>query len=383
MRGNDISGKESGEQAVTKRRSTRQNRRLSTSRQRRQQHLLDVKVRARRASARRLQKGFFVLSLLLILLSLLGAGLFGAQRLLNSLFFTNPDYAIHSVEVTTDGDLGRDVVLRAAQIEDGSNIFAINLSLVEDRLRALPQVEEVDVQRLLPDKLVIVIQERRPIAWIATADANKTGFNYDGAFLVDRRGIVLQPKGSAPEYMTLPVIIGVDLKKVTIGQPVENDTVKSALELIRECPEVLESRFQIATIDVSKEYSLVVTDKQRSLVTFSPDDLTDQLKRLAMLLSYCEKNSKELQSANLMAERNIPVVFNEPAVAVASPNPQPVAQPTRSDQPTASPQVQPIVRRALPVTRPVHKAEKADKSPNPNKNTHKKTKSTELKPFNG
>lgn len=366
---------------MSKRRSTKQNRRLSTTRQRRQQHLLDVKVRARRASARRFQKGFFVLSLLLILLSLLGAGLFGAQRLLNSLFFTNPDYAIHSVEVTTDGDLARDAVLRAAQIEDGSNIFAINLSTVEDRLRALPQVEEVDVQRLLPDKLVIVIQERRPIAWIASADANKTGFNYDGAFLVDRRGIVLQPKGSAPEYMTLPVIIGVDLKKVTVGQPVDNDSVKAALELIRECPEMLQSRFQIATIDVSKEYSLVVTDKQRSLVTFSPDDLTDQLRRLAMLLSYCEKNSKELQSANLMAERNIPVVFNEPAVAVASPSPQPaVAQPTRSDQPTGSPQPQPIVRRALPVTRPAHKA---DRSPSQNRNTHKKTKSSELKPFNG
>jgi cell division septal protein FtsQ len=361
---------------VSKKRSIKQNRRLSTTRQRRQQHLLDVKVRARRASARRLQKGFLVLSLLLILLSLLGAGLFGAQRLLNSLFFTNPDYAIHSVEVTSDGDLGRDAVLRAAQIEDGSNIFSINLSAVEDRLRALPQVEEVDVQRLLPDKLVIVIQERRPIAWIASADANKTGFNYDGAFLVDRRGIVLQPKGSAPEYMTLPVIIGVDLKKVTVGQPVDNDPVKAALELIRECPEMLQSRFQIATIDVSKEYSLVVTDKQRSLVTFSPDDLTDQLRRLAMLLSYCDKNSKELQSANLMAERNIPVVFNEPAVAVASPSSQPAAQPTGSPEPEA----QPIVRRALPVTRSAHKA---DKSSGPNKNTHKKTKSSELKPFNG
>ncbi|HEX6564679.1 MAG TPA: FtsQ-type POTRA domain-containing protein [Chthoniobacterales bacterium] len=317
--------------------------------------------------------------MLLILLSLLGAGLFGAQRLLNSLFFTNPDYAIHSVEVTSDGDLGRDAVLRAAQIEDGSNIFSINLSAVEDRLRALPQVEEVDVQRLLPDKLVIVIQERRPIAWIASADANKTGFNYDGAFLMDRRGIVLQPKGSAPEYMTLPVIIGVDLKKVTVGQPVDSDPVKAALELIRECPEMLQSRFQIATIDVSKEYSLVVTDKQRSLVTFSPDDLTDQIRRLAMLLSYCDKNSKELQSANLMAERNIPVVFNEPAVAVASPSPQPVAQPTSSPQP----QAQPIVRRALPVTRSAHKAEKADKSASSNKNTHKKTKSSEMKPFNG
>ena len=357
---------------MTKRRSTKQNRRLSTSRQRRQQHLLDVKVSARRASARRVQKAFFVVSVLLILLSLLGAGLFGAQRLLNAVFFANPDYAIHSVEVTTDGDLPRDVALRAAQIDDGSNIFSINISAVEDRLRALPQVEEVNVQRLLPDKLAVVIQERRPIAWIASADANKTGFNYDGAYLVDRRGIVLKPKASAPEYMTLPVIIGVELASVSVGQPIDKDSVKAALELIRDCPDILQSRFEIATIDVSKEYSLVVTDKQRSVVTFGPDDLVGQLRRLAMLLSYCDRTSKDLQSANLMAERNIPVVFNEPAAPAASP--EPTAQPAASSSP------QPIVRRALPVVRSGHKPEKPA---NPPKNVHKKSKTTQVKPFNG
>jgi cell division protein FtsQ len=357
---------------VTKRKSIKQNRRLSTSRQRRQQHLLDVKVRARRASARRLQKGFFVLALLLIVLSLIGAGLFGAQRLLNALFFTNPDYAVHSVEVTTDGELAREVVLRTAKMDEGSNIFSINLSAVEDRLRALPQVEEVNVQRLLPDKLMVVIQERRPIAWIASTDANKSGFNYDSAYLVDRRGIILKPKGSAPEYMMLPIIIGVDLSNVTVGQPIDRDPVKAALELIRDCPEVLPSRFQIATIDVSKEYSLVVTDKQRSVVTFGTEDLVGQLRRLAMLLSYCERASKDLQSANLMAERNIPVVFNEPAVPSGSPEPAP--------QPTPSPQPQPTVRRALPVTRTGHKSDKPISS---TKNTHKKPKSTEIKPFNG
>jgi hypothetical protein len=172
--------------------------------------------------------------------------------------------------------------------------------------------------------------------------------------------------------MTLPIIIGVDLANVTVGQPIDKDPVKAALELIRDCPEVLPSRFQIAAIDVSKEYSLVVTDKQRSVVTFGTDDLIGQLRRLAMLLTYCERASKDLQSANLMAERNIPVVFNEPAVPSASPEP--------AAQPTASPQPQPTVRRALPVTRPGHKS---DKPASPTKNTHKKPKSTEMKPFNG
>src|SRR5258708_16149278 len=102
--------------------------------------------------------------------------------------------------------------------------------------------------------------------------------------------------------MKVAIMIGVDLSNVTVGQPIDKDPVKAALELIRDCPEVLPSRFQIATIDVSKEYSLVVTDKQRSVVTFGTDALIGQLRRLAILLSYCQRTSKVLQSTHLMAE---------------------------------------------------------------------------------
>jgi hypothetical protein len=180
----------------------------------------------------------------------------------------------------------------------------------------------------------------------------------------------LQPKGSAPEYMTLPIIIGVDTKKVAVGQPMDDDAVKSALELIRDCPDVLQSRYQIATIDVSKEYCLTATNKQGVAIKFDPDDLMHELRELDMLVSYCERSGRDLASANLMPERNIPVVFKEPALAEASPQP--------SAQPTASPE--PIVRRALPVT---HPGQKSDRSSSPTRNTHKKTKSKELKPFNG
>ena len=52
-----------------------------------------------------------------------------------------------------------------------------------------------------------------------------------------------------------------------------------------------------------------MTDKQHASVTFSTDEIESQLHRLGTVLSYCDKNSRELQTVNLMAQRNVPVTF--------------------------------------------------------------------------
>jgi cell division septal protein FtsQ len=305
---------------TTQKKPRKQNRRTSTSWQRRQQHLLDVRVRTRKAAARRTQQIFFLFSVLLIVGSSVAGVVFGAKRALHAWFFENPDYAVRNIDVTTDGKLTRDAILKTADITEGANIFQINLLQLQERLRTLPQVEESRVQRVLPNKLVINIQERRPVAWVVGSDAVPP--NFENAFLVDRRGILLKPKGSAPEYAGLPVILGVETSSLVAGHALDREEVKAALELLRDAAEILQTRLQIQSIDVSKEYCLVVTDKQRSVVTFGTDDLVVQLRRLERLMNYCEKNSKELQTANLLVQRNIPVTFVQPTEL------EPTAEPT-------------------------------------------------------
>jgi cell division septal protein FtsQ len=317
----------------------KQNRRLSTSRQRRQQHLLDVRVRTRKAAARRTQQIFFLFSVLLILGSSVAGIIFGAKRALNAWFFENPDYAVRKIEVTTDGKLGRDTILKTADIGEGTNIFGVNLLQVQERLRSLPQVEESKIQRVLPNKLVIFIQERRPVAWIVVSGSSNIAPTFADAFLVDRRGILLKPRASAPEYAGLPVILGVETSALVAGQALDKEEVKAALELIRDAAEILQTRLQIQSIDISREYCLVVTDKQRSVITFATDDLVLQLRRLERLMNYCEKNNKELQTANLMVQRNIPVTFVPPVVGEteAGGDVKPLEQTKPADEPARPP----------------------------------------------
>jgi cell division septal protein FtsQ len=310
---------------IIRKTARRQNRRLSTSRQRRRQHLLDVKVRARKASDQRTQKIFFGSCLFILAAAALGAALFETKNVVNGLFFANPDYAVKTIEVNVDGKLTREMVLQAAKLGEGVNIFSVSLPQVQERLAALPQVEESHIQRVLPDKISIAIRERRPVAWLMP-EANAGSFNFDNGYLVDRRGILLKTKTLAPEYLGLPLIIGANLTGCLPGRPVDQDGVKAALEILRTTSEILPGRLQFQTIDISKNYALVATDRQHLSITFRPDQIEDQLRRLESILNYCEQNSKELQTVNLMPQRNIPVTYvqpaTEPEASPVAPNPQ-------------------------------------------------------------
>jgi cell division protein FtsQ len=304
---------------IIKKTARKQNKRASSTRQRKHQHLLDVKVRAKNVVARRTQNVLLTLCGLVLIAFVLGGIAFGAKRVLNALFFANSDYALKTIEVTSDGKLSRETILHTADVAEGKNIFSIDLPKVQEKLGSLPQVEDSRLQRILPNKLVISIQERRPVAWVVPPDMNTGSFNFENAYLVDRRGILLKTKSLAPEYLGLPLIIGVDTSNCQAGQPLEQDEVKAALDLIRASAEILQGRLQIQSIDVSKGYCLVVTDKQRANITFSTDEIESQLHRLETVLSYCDKNNRELQTVNLMAQRNVPVTF-VPQAAPATPN---------------------------------------------------------------
>lgn len=299
---------------VANERPRARNQRVSNTRQRRQQHLLDVKVRSHKAIQHR-NKRMMVLASKVLLAAAVCAGLvlgvrFGARRL----FFDNPDYRLAKIEVQTDGTLQREQVLASADVREGVNIFSVNLADVHDRLQQLPQVDEVQVLRNMPGEILIQIAERKPVAWITSDDNVSNPFAADGAFLVDARGVLMREKKLLPEYLGLPVIVGCAAESLTAGRVVDSFEAKAALELLRlSTRSFMQTRFQVREIDVSKGYCLVVTDKNRTRVTFGFDNLDAQLQRLEQFLVYSDDSKRELDTVNLLVQRNIPVTFARPA----------------------------------------------------------------------
>ena len=315
------------------------NRRVSTFRQRRQQHLLDVKVRSRKAIQHRNRKVFVFFSKIALLVALGSALYVGGRVAAKRFFLDNPDYKLTSIEVQTDGTLQREQILSVANISEGENIFRVNLARVHDRLQDLPQVDEVEVVRKLPGEIDIRIVERKPIAWITDEKQIADPFASDAAFLVDARGVLMKEKKLLPEYLGLPLIVGCASQSLEVGKTVDLPEAKAALELLRlSTRSFMQTRFQIREIDLSKGYCLVVTDKNHSKVTFGFDNLDLQLQRLEQFLVYSDDAHRELATVNLLVQRNIPVTFQKTSTEVIND--------------TIQPEESPRVMKAIPATAP-------------------------------
>ena len=312
------------------------NRRISNLRQRRQQHLLDVKVRSRKVTQHRNRKVLVALSKLALVAGFCVAVYLGALEGAKRFFFENPEYQLKTIEVQTDGTLQRDQILEVADLHEGENLFKINLARVHDRIQQLPQVDDVQVVRKLSGEIDIRVVERKPVAWLTSEKEFSDPFVSDAAFLVDARGVLMKQKKLLPEYLGLPLILGCSSESLEAGKIVESSEAKTALELLRlSVRSFMQTRFQIRDIDVSKSYCLLVTDKNHTRITFGLNDLEEQLQRLEQFLVYCDDSKQELETVNLLVQRNIPVTFTRPPAAVIND--------------TIEPPVEPRILKAIPV----------------------------------
>jgi cell division protein FtsQ len=78
------------------------------------------------------------------------------------------------------------------------SIFAIGLAERRRRLLAIDWVEAASVSRIWPDRLLVRIRERKPVAFV---------FFRSGVLLIDAHGVLLDPPAQA--QFTFPVLSGI------------------------------------------------------------------------------------------------------------------------------------------------------------------------------
>ncbi len=89
-------------------------------------------------------------------------------------------------------------VARVFAADYGHSIFGIALDERRRRLLGVDWVEDASVARIWPDRLIVRIRERQPVAFV---------FFRSGVVLIDREGVLLDPPAKA--QFTFPVLDGV------------------------------------------------------------------------------------------------------------------------------------------------------------------------------
>jgi cell division protein FtsQ len=119
-----------------------------------------------------------------------------------NLLISRPYFQIKQISVRGLRELTEKDVLASAGIKPAQNLLAINTDAVIRRVSANQWVENVSIGRELPDKLVLEVKERTPLALI------KKGNDF---CLMDAEGFVFKKLGKSDE-VDLPVITGNDEK---------------------------------------------------------------------------------------------------------------------------------------------------------------------------
>jgi cell division septal protein FtsQ len=158
---------------------------------------------------------------------------------------------------------------RVLDLYRGHNVFRIPLDIIARSIKSsYADVKDAVVRIALPDRLVVDIKLRRPIAL-----AHNVKY-----YPVDEEGVVLPPVPTSGALSDLPVIDGVDLK---YGRKASGRNLKLALALLKE---IRQARFMapygIISISAADPRGMSFTMKNGVEVRIGCENLKDRLDSL-------------------------------------------------------------------------------------------------------
>ena len=163
-----------------------------------------------------------------------------------SVFFRVTDIQVEGNEHYTDQE-----IIKAVVIEEGDNLFFFDRIAATSRVFAkLPYIEEVSVERQLPNKVIISVQECKALAYLQVGD-EEWAIDYSCKIL---------GKATAEETGDLIPILGVSPGTLMIGEKLTTaDGNEELVNFISEVLYQLQERGlapQVNKIDFSNAYSV-------------------------------------------------------------------------------------------------------------------------------
>jgi len=141
---------------------------------------------------------------------------------------------IENVIIKGNDCLSEDRIFYKSGIQLGENIFKLDLIKSKDSLMQEPWIKEVEVKRVIPNKIIISIKERKPAAIVHTREEY---------FYSTKEGIILSKIDRPEERFDLPLILGLELGEIKIGKSIDRPEFRTALESINSAEVILPKKF--------------------------------------------------------------------------------------------------------------------------------------------
>jgi len=176
------------------------------------------------------------------------------------------------------------------------NLFNFDMKkIVRDILARHPELAEVSIRKQFPDKVLIMVKARKPVAIIASSPE---------AFLVDQESFILPFKAV---HGQLPKIIGIGARQMQLFTKSNSLRLARVLDLLKELQKAkVYPEYKVLKVDV-REYSNIVFQLENNIEVKMGQS---GFKRKALLLAKILAQLKETDTV----PKYIDMRFDNPAV---------------------------------------------------------------------
>lgn len=217
----------------------------------------------------------------------------------------SPLLKVKNVELEGGSHTTSAEVERAAGLGDEDNLLFVSSTDVTERVRTLPWVKSVKVDRLLPNTVRIRIVERDPAMVLTTESSSWT---------LDGSGRVLEHGG---EGRGLPVLAASGLDAPDPGETITSLSVKAAVRALGSMPDGLSEKVKAAFAPTSERISFML-DGELLVRYGAAEELRDKHEVVMALLDEMHQQGTTAGYIDVRVPSN-PALTEQPELAAEPP----------------------------------------------------------------
>ena len=186
----------------------------------------------------------------------------------------SPLFNINFIEVVGNSKVASDSIINNTGLYIGQNIFRINKITIKEKILLLPYIENVKIQRKLPNKIYIEVVEKQPIAAIEFMGSN---------VFIDEREYVLESILVNGEELNIPQITGFNLNTIVVGEKLKVDNIENLQKIIKVLHEIKLNQYinEVKNIYFDTNGNIILNTKKGQQVIFG--DTSDNDYKVMLL----------------------------------------------------------------------------------------------------
>lgn len=162
----------------------------------------------------------------------------------------SPIFNIKEITVKNNSQIPEETIISLSKLQEGENIFKLNKNHIKKEIKTNPYIKNVTIERKIPNKVVINIEER-----VRTFNIE----NLNGYAYINNQGYILE---IAEEKADLPVIKGTSTAQEQIVErnrlnDQDLEKLETVIQIINICKDY-EIDTKITSIDISDKNNYIV-----------------------------------------------------------------------------------------------------------------------------